>query len=152
MPPHRLRSGTHSNNSIPQSFLHNSKRPAISRALVFTRGVAELEKSIYKPEFMGRPSSACLTEDGWTAEYCLVSKNAAPETIVSGAAFTASGFYDLPGAPDQQQGHDSVDGPGVLTVYRGKSREPKVAQIRLPVPAHRAITRAKATMWPGWKP
>ena len=38
MLPHRLRSGTHSNNSIPRSFLHNSKRPAIGRALVFCGG------------------------------------------------------------------------------------------------------------------
>ena len=45
------------------------------------------------------------------------------------------GFYDLPSAPDQQQGHNGVDDLGVLLLYRGKSREPRVAQIRLPVPA-----------------
>ena len=37
-------------------------------------------------------------------------------------------------------------------LYRGKSREPRVAQIRLPVPAQSVMMTAKAAMWQGWKP
>ena len=149
MPPHRLPSKTHSNNSIPRSFLHNSKRPAIGRALVFTRGVAELEKSIYKPEFMGRPSSACLTEDGWTAEYCLVSKNAAPETAASGAFFQVFTIFQ---AHQTSSRAITVLMALAYLLYRGQSREPRVAQIRLPVPAQSVMMTAKAAMWQGWKP
>ena len=37
-------------------------------------------------------------------------------------------------------------------LYSGKSREPRVAQIRLPVPAQSIMITAKAAMWPGWNP